>query len=84
MEEISEYWKKYEEFNQSFKETGRFEISDSLENARNYVNGLTDGWYEFLNNLKKTQKYFIKELSKKETQRLNSIIQELEKNLKRK
>lgn len=31
MEEISEYWKKYEEFNQSFKETGRFEISDSLE-----------------------------------------------------
>lgn len=81
MEDISEYWKKYEELNQSFKKTGRIEVSDSLENARSYINGLTDGWFEFLNSLKEIQILFEVEMSEQESHELNSIILELERNL---
>tara|TARA_B110000285_G_C14838573_1_gene474272 strand:- start:114 stop:368 length:255 start_codon:yes stop_codon:yes gene_type:complete len=84
MEEKSEYWIKFEEFNQDFKRAGKIDISDSLEDARRYVNGLTDGWYEFMNSLKETQESFILELSEEELRKLTNIIEELEEWLKRK
>lgn len=79
--EVSDYWKKYEAFNQSFKQSDRNEISIGLEDARSYVNGLTDGWHEFLVRLKEIRNSFTT-LTNSELETLDKMISELETNLK--
>ena len=79
--EVSDYWKKYEVFNQSFKQSDRNEISIRLEDARSYVNGLTDGWHEFLVRLKEVRNSFTS-LNNSELETLDKMIRELETNLK--
>ena len=79
--EVSDYWKKYEAFNQSFKQSDRNEISIGLEDARSYVNGLTDGWHEFLVRLKEIRNSFTT-LTNSELETLDKMIRELETNLK--
>tara|TARA_R110001632_G_scaffold230106_2_gene367159 strand:+ start:28 stop:273 length:246 start_codon:yes stop_codon:yes gene_type:complete len=79
--EVSDYWKKYEAFNKSFKQSDRNEISIGLEDARTYVNGLTDGWHEFLVRLKEIRNSFTT-LTNSELETLDKMIRELETNLK--
>lgn len=79
--EVRDYWKKYEAFNQSFKQSDRNEISIGLEDARSYVNGLTDGWHEFLVRLKEIRNSFTT-LTNSELETLEKMISELETNLK--
>ncbi|ASO05242.1 hypothetical protein [Arenibacter algicola] len=79
--EVSDYWKKYEAFNKSFKQSDRNEISIGLEDARSYVNGLTDGWHEFLVRLKEIRNSFTT-LTNSELETLDKMIRELETNLK--
>lgn len=79
--EVSDYWKEYEAFNQSFKQSERNEISIGLEDARSYVNGLTDGWHEFLVRLKEIRNSFTT-LTNSELETLDKMIRELETNLK--
>ncbi|MDO6602493.1 hypothetical protein [Arenibacter palladensis] len=79
--EVSDYWKKYEAFNQSFKQSDRNEISIGLEDARSYVNGLTDGWHEYLLRLKEIRNSFTT-LTNSELETLDKMISELETNLK--
>ena len=79
--EGSDYWKKYVALNQSFKQSDRNEISIGMEDARSYVNGLTDGWHEFLVRLKKIRNSFTT-LTNSELETLDKMISELETNLK--
>ena len=79
--EVSDFWKKYEAFNQSFKQSDRNEISIGLEDARSYVNGLTDGWHEYLVRLKEIRNSFTT-LTNSELETLDKMISELETNLK--
>lgn len=79
--EVSDYWKKYDAFNQSFKQSDRNEISIGLEDARSYVNGLTDGWHEFLVRLKEIRSSFTT-LTNSELETLDKMISELETHLK--
>ena len=81
--EVIDFWKQFESFNHSFKKSNRLEISDKLEDARSYVNGLTDGWHEFLSRLKVIQASFSSMLTSAEKDSLNKMILELEHNLKR-
>lgn len=80
----SEFWKQYELFNRSFKESNRTAISDSLEDARSYVNGMTDGWFEFLERLILISKQYPDLLEESEKIKMSDMISELEKKLKTK
>lgn len=78
----SEYWKRYELFNRSFKESNRPTISDSLEDARCYVNGMTDGWFEFLEKLILIRKQYSDLFVESEKIKISDLISELEEHLK--
>ena len=79
---MSDYWEKYESFNFLFKESGRVEISKRLEDARNHVNGMTDGWHAFLTELKVVQTSYSSSMSSEEKEKLEMMIEDLEINLK--
>lgn len=42
-----DYWKLFDELVESLKSDEKNLIINEFTNARKYVNGLTDGWYEF-------------------------------------
>ena len=79
---MSDYWEKYESFNFLFKESGRAEISSRLEDARNHVNGMTDGWHAFLTELKDIQISHSSNMSLEEIDKLIMMIEDLENNLR--
>lgn len=80
---MSDYWEGYESFNSLFKESERTEVSSQLEAARNLVNGMTDGWYEFLTELKAIQKSYSSHMSLEEKEKLTVMIKDLENHLRR-
>ena len=44
----SEYWQRYDSLCNDIKSENN-QLAEQLKNAKLYVNGLTDGWYDFLN-----------------------------------
>ncbi|MDH6303860.1 hypothetical protein M2459_000192 [Parabacteroides sp. PF5-5] len=50
MKTISEYWESYNSLVDMIEDEG---IKKSLKDAQLYLNGLTDGWYGFLNEFEK-------------------------------
>jgi hypothetical protein len=51
---MQDYWKKYDLLCSELEDEGKQNIVKELQNAQLYVNGLTDGWYDFLNAFEKT------------------------------
>ena len=43
-----DYWKTYDALCQDVQQNGNEELAYKLKDIKGYVNGLTDGWYEFL------------------------------------
>ncbi|MFO7790993.1 MAG: hypothetical protein R6V32_10515 [Bacteroidales bacterium] len=80
--EANNYWKKYEAFCHSLMESNKMDISIELREAKALVNGLTDGWYGFLNRLKSIKKTFKDSLSNSESESLEKLIRALEENVK--
>lgn len=44
----SEYWQRYDTLCSNIKSENN-QLAEQLINAKLHVNGLTDGWYDFLN-----------------------------------
>lgn len=44
-----EYWNKFDQLIQSLQKDKNFDVVLELKEAQRYVNGMTDGWFEFLN-----------------------------------
>lgn len=42
-----DYWKIFDELIENFTSENKAEIIAEFKEAQKYVNGLTDGWYEF-------------------------------------
>ena len=42
-----DYWKIFDELIEQLTSENKIEIVAEFEKAQKYVNGLTDGWYEF-------------------------------------
>jgi hypothetical protein len=42
-----DYWKIFDELIEQLTSENKIEIVAEFEEAQKYVNGLTDGWYEF-------------------------------------
>lgn len=51
---MQEYWTKFDLLCVELEDDSKQELADELRIAKSYVNGLTDGWYEFLNAFEKT------------------------------
>ncbi len=45
---MADFWKNWEEVITELRESGNAELAEELQLTRNYLNGLTDGWHEFL------------------------------------
>jgi len=45
---MKEYWSQYDELCRSILANGNQLAYDELKKAALYVNGMTDGWFEFL------------------------------------
>ncbi|MCK0136178.1 hypothetical protein [Arenibacter sp. S6351L] len=53
---MQDYWKKFDILCSDLKADGKQTLIDELRKAQSYVNGLTDGWYDFLNAFEKALK----------------------------
>jgi hypothetical protein len=42
------YWNAFDNFSLTMNNSNREEISELLEEAKLHVNGMTDGWFEFV------------------------------------
>lgn len=45
---MKEYWNQFDELCKSILLNGNQIAYDELKNAKLYVNGMTDGWFEFV------------------------------------
>ena len=45
---MKEYWIQFDELCNSILKNGNQNAFDELKDAKLYVNGMTDGWYEFI------------------------------------
>jgi hypothetical protein len=45
---MTEYWEKYDLLCSDLKKDGDLETFKELLEVKKYVNGLTDGWFDFL------------------------------------
>ena len=79
---MNDYWIKYQEFCDNLKLKGELEIVERLADAQKYVNGMTDGWYEFLSKLRLTRKDFNTRLSNEDLKTIDYLIERIDKRLK--
>ncbi|WP_104421888.1 hypothetical protein [Neolewinella xylanilytica] len=45
---MENYWQKFDELIDLLKKDNKHHVVDELKDAQLYVNGLTDGWYNFM------------------------------------
>lgn len=45
---MTDFWENWEEVIAELRASGNTELARELQESRNYLNGLTDGWHEFL------------------------------------
>jgi hypothetical protein len=43
-----EYWNSFDNFSLSLQKSDRGQITELLKEAKLHVNGMTDGWFEFV------------------------------------
>lgn len=53
---MEDYWEKYDLLCSELEDEGKQNVVRELRKAQSYVNGLTDGWYDFLNTFEKTMR----------------------------
>jgi hypothetical protein len=49
-----DFWTAYDNLCKSLIQANKNSIADSLKKAKMYANGLTDGWFDFMNAFEKT------------------------------
>ena len=50
---MEDYWEKFNLLCSELEAEGKQNLVSELRKAQSYVNGLTDGWYDFLNSFEK-------------------------------
>ncbi|MFC4873517.1 hypothetical protein [Negadavirga shengliensis] len=53
---MQDYWHKFDLLCSELKKNGQHDVEYELRKAQGYVNGLTDGWYDFLNEFNRITK----------------------------
>ncbi len=78
---MTNYWDKFDALCQSVLDKGEQDLYNSLKGAQQYVNGLTDGWHDFLDEFEKVIKQY--KLSNEDNDVAQSLILTLKKSLDR-
>lgn len=78
----SEYWNEFDALCFDLDHSNKNKTASELREAKRFVNGLTDGWYGFYDNFKKTIDNS-EELEANETERANQLINILKKTLEK-
>lgn len=73
----SDYWSIFDKLISKLKENNLEQVIVELEDAQLYVNGLTDGWFEFKTRLKTILKNNKKHLNDEQIQILKFLIKKL-------
>jgi hypothetical protein len=77
-----DYWKLFDELISLLNSDNNGEISTELKDAQKYVNGLTDGWYEFKFAFEKSLQSNRLKMTSEQTDIANFLIMTLNKSLK--
>ncbi|WP_243348329.1 hypothetical protein [Parabacteroides sp. FAFU027] len=75
------YWNIFDELIDLLDAENKPEIASDMKAAKNCVNGLTDGWFEFKLALEKALKTYHKKMSEEEIYITEYLITNLEKSL---
>ncbi|NTS43922.1 hypothetical protein HRG84_23785 [Flavisolibacter sp. BT320] len=83
LEDWTDYWKLFEQLCSSLKTNGKDEMVGKLKDAQQHVNGLSDGWYEFLNNFQSAISSNHSKLNQEERELSDFLVSTLKKALSR-
>ena len=78
-----DYWKIFDDLCISLKNQNKTKINEELFFARLHVNGLTDGWNDFLIKFKETYEKNVNNLLPEDIERCKVLIEALTTSLKR-
>ncbi len=78
---MNDFWDNYDNLITDFEKSDKVELSEQLKQVKRYVNGLTDGWYDFKNGLIEILRTN-SNLDKAELNKLKEIIKMTEKGMK--
>ncbi len=78
-----DYWKVFDDLCFSLTTKNKTEIVEEFKDAQKYVNGMTDGWFQFLDAFKTVYNVNINELEIGDKENCKTLITALEKTLKR-
>ena len=79
----ADYWKLFEQLCSSLIKNEKGEIVSKLKDAQKYVNGLSDGWYEFLNHFQMVINNHQSQLNQEERELSDFLLSNLKKSLNR-
>jgi len=78
-----DYWNVFRDLCTSLSNKSKTEVVRQLKDARGYVNGLSDGWHEFLNRFKQVCSKYREQIEADDTATCNLLIQTLTESLER-
>lgn len=76
-----EYWLLFDNLCDALKSNNKQFVVTELKEAQKHVNGLTDGWHEFLEKFEKVNNTYGKEFSTDQTNLAKTLIQNLKSSL---
>jgi hypothetical protein len=77
-----DYWQLFENLCSSLNHDNKQFVVTELKEAQKHVNGLTDGWHEFLDKFEKVDKAYGQTFSAEQNSLTKSLIQNLKKSLR--
>jgi hypothetical protein len=69
-----DYWNRFDNLCEIFDQSNRQQIKEEFIEARQYVNGMTDGWFEFVIRLEKALKKHKSSLDSNELEISNFLL----------
>ncbi len=77
-----EYWKLFDELIDLLEKSNQTTIISEFKDAQKYVNGLTDGWYEYLYVFEKSLKSNRRNMTKDQTEIADYLIKYIKNSLR--
>ena len=75
----ADYWKTFDLLIEKLREGNRGQIISELKEAQKYVNGMTDGWYDFMIEMEKIVESNKRNMTMEEVELTNDLIEYLRK-----
>lgn len=76
-----DFWEDYDRLYKSLIEFDKKVIAEDLKKVKSYVNGLTDGWFDFMVEFENVIKEHYEDLSADEKNIAENLLSELKKSL---